>query len=392
MRMTGRTNRGHRVVAVTSLMTVFGCGQNDSRSTAFTNEAGAPVSIETMPLLTLGEADGDTLQTFHQVRQPFLLGGDRVVVPLAGTNVIRVFDLGGSYLASFGRPGPGPGEFTRLDQAWARGDTLEAYDSGTRTITRFLPTGQLESLRLENPDTSSRLTSPFSAVSGTFGEGWVMIAVPFAGFGARDSLRILHFGRDGRSTGVLGEVLGMRRYQSAAGSGPEPLSPRARVALANGVLYTGETLTPRIDVLDASGERRSVAWNPMGTESASRAWQLLRDSLVASAPADRRAAVVEQYRHLQEPEQISTFWDVVPDQAGFVWISPYEPLNHSFSPFAPEASGGEWSVYTSNGEKVAEVSVPAGLQPTFIDERHVVGIHRDELGLETVRVYELTRR
>src|SRR5690606_31510466 len=115
------------MLAILNAITISACANSDSASRAVSHLPGTPISIGEDPLLTLGQLDGDTLQTFFRVRQPFLLGDDRIAVPLADANTIRVFDLDGNHVGSYGRPGPGPGEFTRLDQAWARGDTLEAY-------------------------------------------------------------------------------------------------------------------------------------------------------------------------------------------------------------------------------------------------------------------------
>lgn len=58
---------------------------------------------------------------------------------------------------------------------------------------------------------------------------------------------------------------------------------------------------------------------------------------------------------------------------------------------ARTGAGGEWIVLSPDGERVATVRMPPGLQPTQITEDRGVGVKRTELGLETVAVHPLVR-
>src|SRR5687768_15597263 len=102
------------------------CGGDRTASTAL--PAGAPVAIADSARLQLGVISGDSILEFDRVTTPFVLADGRVVVPLRGKSVIRVFAPDGSHQATLGRYGEGPGEFTALGGAWARGDTIEALD------------------------------------------------------------------------------------------------------------------------------------------------------------------------------------------------------------------------------------------------------------------------
>ncbi|MEX2531055.1 MAG: hypothetical protein WD960_09815 [Gemmatimonadota bacterium] len=103
---------------------------------------GAPLSVAEHPSLSLGEGAGDPDQEFHQVGVPFFLDDGRLAVPLGSGPEIRVFYRDGNLSETLGREGEGPGEFTRLSAAWARGDTVEALDVRQARVTRFLPDGE----------------------------------------------------------------------------------------------------------------------------------------------------------------------------------------------------------------------------------------------------------
>ena len=84
------------------------------------------------------------MEEFDRVTTPFLRPNGTVAVPTRGAQSIRLFSPDGNFVESHGGPGDGPGEFISLGGAWARGDTIEAYDGRLRRITRFIPGGELK--------------------------------------------------------------------------------------------------------------------------------------------------------------------------------------------------------------------------------------------------------
>ena len=53
--------------------------------------------------------------------------------------------------------------------------------------------------------------------------------------------------------------------------------------------------------------------------------------------------------------------------------------------------GGNWLVISPEGAEVGWLEMPEGLEPVQITSDAVVGIYRDELGVESVRVHSLSR-
>lgn len=369
----------------------FGCAGDPGRSPPLEAPDGVAATIDAVPVLRLGVSSGDTLQEFHRVVTPFRMEDGRVVVPLAAANVIRVFSPEGHFIGSLGGPGRGPGEFVGLSGAWARGDTIEAFDSRLPRITRFGPDGSVEVVTLVDPPRSAQVALP-----SAFPDGWLLAGVADAPMGGRDRTVVHLFGRDGAHLGEVAEVEGMARVATPMLTGPHPLSPRAVFRLDGATLYVAETLSPAISVVDLHGaEERRVTWEPEGVPSADVALRSIIDSAVARAAPEDATATRRRLESFPPRERVSVFWDFIVDRRTLIWIRPYEPGRHGLYPggsASAAGTGGRWLVLSPTGARLGVVDVPDHLEPVRITEDEVVGISRDPFGVESVHVHRLHRR
>lgn len=386
----GRATRS--LIAFGGMLALAGCGAEPDAGPVGESVPGAPLEIEAEPALSVGVLGGDVYQEFNRVVRPFLLPDGRLVVPNSGGYDIRVFAEGGEFLEALGGRGEGPGEFTYLSAAWPRGDTIEAFDSRLRRVTRFLPDGSTEVVPIvggEYPD--------LGLGAGPVGRGWALGGVVFAGHGQRDRVSVHHFDRDGVHLGELVSVGGIVRYSAGnLGGGPEPMSPRSVVVAEGTYLYVGDTLEPVIRRTSAPGAPDGeVAWEPAASTPVRDALDRVIDRAVSEAPADEASATRARHEAAPVPDELSVFWDFLVDPEGFLWIQPYEPLAHAFALGGRYAggvgSGGAWSVLTTGGQPAGSIEVPDGLELTQITRTSVVGIRRDELGVESVHVHRIRR-
>lgn len=72
-----------------------------------------------------------------------------------------------------------------------------------------------------------------------------------------------------------------------------------------------------------------------------------------------------------------------------IWLKHYEPATDATHLRSGAMAGGRWTLIEADGRIVAEVELPDGFAPMDATGRSVLGIHRDELGVERVRVYDL---
>lgn len=355
------------------------------------------MEMEAAPSLSLGVAAGEATQEFFQVRTPFLLTDGRLVVPLGAGGELRVFGPGGEFLGSLGRQGEGPGEFLALTEAWPQGDTIEAFDSRLARVTRFLPDGSAEVVRLETP---VGLEGAFPDASSG---GWVAAAFVGAPPPARDLFGLHWFSRDGTHGGEVGRMEGMHRISVPGFTGPHPLSPRGVVRVARGEIYLSETLSPRIQVLDAAGGvEREITWEESDIMSPRAALAMIRDAARARPDPSPTAAASEHLLQTgQMLEAVPVLWDFMVDELGFIWICPYDPGKHGFAlgdlsgggyMTAGTLRGGRWRILSPEGAEVGAMEVPDGLRLAQITRDAVVGVRVDPvLGFESVHVHALRR-
>ena len=382
-------------VTATLLLGIVGTASLEARPSDL-SDPQEPVAISPDPILELGVMEGIPEEEFHRVGTPFRLPGDRLAVPVGGALEIRVFGPDGAFLERLGRPGEGPGEFRALSEAWARGDTIEVMDGELRRITRFLPDGTVETIRLaEAPGVHGSVPEPLS-------DGWITTGVAAASMDDRDEIVIHRFAEDGTHLGEIARVPGMERVRyPSGGSGPAPLSPRAQVEVRGDRIYVAETLTPEIRVFLPDGTlERSITWEPDPGPGPADALAEVRAR--AEAMRDEgRPGIVEPALSLPAPDRISPFWSFLVDAEGYLWIRDYEPAQHAMvlggsgggSYLRGGAGpGGEWRVVDPEGTEVGWIRIPEGLEPLRVDSEVVLGLHRDPLGVESVRVHELERR
>ena len=374
-----------------TLVALAACNAASEAGLAVDPSAGSPPTIEAEAAVSVGVVTGDTLQEFDRVVTPFVLPDGRLVVPLGGSSDIRLFGRDGEFVGRFGGDGEGPGEFRYLSAAWPRGDTIEAFDSRLRRISRFLPDGTVEVVGIasgEYPD--------MSVAVGPLAEGWALGGVVAGGYGERDGIVVHHFDRNGAHLGELGSLKGFARYYAEGGS-PHPLSPRAVLASDGTQVFLGDTEMPSIRRVHSPGAATGeIAWELAESISGDAALEQVTEAALSRGVANQGFFTRERLEAAPVPTQVSVFWDFLPDPEGYLWVQPYELLQHAFALGASLAghstSGGDWWVFTTDGRYGGLVEIPDGLAVTQITRAAVVGIRRDELGVETVHVHRVNRR
>jgi hypothetical protein len=367
-----------------------GCGQADLDEPHAPLPAGTPVAVSTTPELAAGEDPSDPSHTFHGVAGPFLLpDGGLLVVPLPGERVIRVFDDAGELVQTLGGQGEGPGEFVALAQAWADGASVEAFDPRTRRITRFGPEGDAEVIRIEGE-------LPVQGAVPRLSDGsMALYGVSEVAPTGTDGLVLHHFEPSGAHRAELLRFEGMRRFTFPGGSGPDPLSPSAVLRAHGTELFVAHTTEPRIRAIEPStGRQRVIEWDARRTRFPGDAATTARTAALALAASDDdRLRIESRFDALTGQESVPVFADFLVDEEGFLWIRPFDPAVHSadVGGLTGPGPGGVWVVLSPEGEEVGEVEIPADLEPAVILSHAVVGIRRDELGIESVRIHRVDR-
>jgi len=346
------------------------------------------------PTLTIGE-DGTPAGEFDRVSTAVPLPGDEIAVVDAGAKQIRVFSGAGAHLRTLGRAGEGPGEFAGISWIQRSNDTLIVYDVGQRRITLLGLDGEVFATIRPQPEGSQGFGVPRArAPSGD----WIIavnIALASAPQGA------------GLPSGLMRDSLGIGLLP-ASGTGPihffsrlvtQPILGIAEIGIgmlaplfaAPQVVLVGE----RIAVLDpehgtlswynAAGELETTATLGVPRRPMTGAWlDSTRDARLAEGVDQRQRTITEAiFATSAAPAEFPVFRSVLADGQDQVWLEEWQH---------PLPTAGRYLVVGPDGSWRASVRMPLGFTPTEVGPDWVLGIHRDEDGLQRVMRYGLDRR
>jgi len=342
-------------------------------------------------LVRIGVVDGDPLYQFSDVAGTVRLSDGTIVVADGGSQQLRFFDSSGRWLASFGGPGGGPGEFTGLASLGRTpDDEVWAYDFSLRRLTWTDAAGSLLRLVLLDPEppTLSPL-DPFP--DGTFpmkqlwgskaGKGEPQIGLQ------REPTAYVRFDSVGALVDTLGTFPGRELFvtlEKGRGVMSSPLFGRTSVGVVQGrTLVIGDQEEFRFGRYGSNGTmlaeiRLARPADQIGPDDVSEHI----DFLVESSPSDKQVWLEESLRSMPTPETKPAYGSFLVDHDGFLWVSEWSQF-----PGIPRT----WTVLDRSDRWLGDVVMPPGFLPSDIGSDWILGIETDVLGVEFVVQYSLVK-
>lgn len=362
-------------------------------------------SLDPTPVTRVGVVSGDPAYQLSDVAYAARLSDGGVVVVDGGSSEVRWYDSDGGFRSRAAGPGEGPGELLRVvGAALTPGDTLVLYDARNRRLSWFASDGTVSRLR--------RLAlGPGSEIGlHPLQDGRLLATeerhtLNLAGDEynpARDSVLVLLATGANESVDTVMRLPGSEALTWVDYEGGTPVGtmqttlPFGEVALAGGT-------ADRIAVVGAGRDelalfdtgarlvrvaRRSDV-DPLQVSSS------MRQQYVAAAvdrvrstglPVGRvEAAAEERLTFLPEERAVPAFDRLLTDAVGGqIWLRDY----------LPEWRSGEarsWTVYDLAGQVVGRLTTPAGFEVMQVGDGHIVGVERDEMGVEYVVVFPVQK-
>lgn len=406
-------------LALAATWAVLGCGAGaDGRSGTVIRDSAGIVIVENgpdgawpedeawrlsaAPILEIGVFEGEDVYQLHGVVQAARLSDGRLVVANAGTHELRFYDADGRHLRSVGGEGGGPGEFRgirALDRA--AGDTILAWDWDAVRLSVFAPDGEF--VRSVSPTVVDEGFRP--QFYGAFAGGSFVIRpriIPSDLLRAGDGLRrdtaayARYDGRDGAPLDTVAVTPGRERVVRV-GEGDrfslwDPLfgrGPHFDVHGRRAYVGVSDRYEVRVYTPDAGLQRviRRVG-DPVPVTEADVDRYVEDRALDALDPGEREDPAAmrqlkEAFRDRHRAETFPAFDAVLADDVGNLWVREHD---------RPGAEGPRrWSVFDADGRLLGTVETPRGLKVFQIGRDFVLGRARDELDIELVRLYTLTK-
>lgn len=360
------------------------------------SNSAAACTLSEEPMLTIGEEGDDENLWFSQVGGTGLLSDGSIAVIDGASSELRLFAEDGRHLWSAGGSGEGPGEFTRAWYLWVLpGDTMWVgnlrpwrYNVFTekgefvRAVERVTPYG--------DPTGGGGVLDNGVSINGTWGFSFVQ------NFTTPDTLILEAHSPDGQLISTVARVpnrvQGTTSKSEALGINLvlNPLfSAQAMADAGRNTIAIGQSRDPEVRLLDEEFRlRRIVRWSEPGREVTSADVNAYRDSYVESRggrDSERWGAGDEVQIDPDRPvaEVFPAFSSIAVARDGRLWVFPYRK---------PGQNPREWMAFETDGTFFCHL---ARTHPNFTPHEfgadYALGVEADELGVQTVAMYRLSR-
>ena len=357
--------------------------------------AGESWTVGDHPVLTIGEDTARTAPTFSLVRSVVRLSDGRVVVSDDDARNLSFFDRDGTLLKSVGAPGQGPGEYGySVLRIWVSSAGLVVADGANTRVNVLDDTGGfVRTVRFAPLPDVSRI-----APHGVFADGSLLAS------GATDTVRAppmresmlvqrdrayLHYSATGHPLGrplTLPDAPAYAySFAGALGRTRLPFAPEPLVLTRGNALLVYRGPQAEFEELTRLGRvQRIVRWGTPVRAVADvwdryRAAYLERDGIT---PFGRQSYTHFFGLDLPLPDVLPSTERILVDGEDNIWALRYR---------LPWQSEYQWDVLSRDGAWLGTVTTPASLTVYQVGADFVLGVHRDSLGVHSVRMHALGR-
>lgn len=352
---------------------------------AWEADAGWTVAIEPELAIGAGPAGGDDPNhpPWGRVRGVNVLSNGSLVAGDASTSEVIVFDSTGQFMHRFGGQGEGPGELEDFSTVFAcEGDTIIAADAYAYNYFaadgRFLRrlatvdgrTGIPLGVFLRSGDCRRFLVTDWYRPTEPEGpEG-----LTYWDFAWTDES---FMGRDTIARAIAGHEM---RYEEVF-IRAVPWTTRVQpIRLMGDDLLFGYSQRAELRIVAADGAlKRVLRWDETPDPITAEERQRWNNRQEVGSESGRRIQLSD-FPWL--PEHKAFFDRLLTDDEGNIWVRTPPP---------PDPAPERWTVLGSDGRWLGAVMMPDGFGLNQVARGRVYGIHRDELGVPTVRAYRLEK-
>jgi hypothetical protein len=393
-----------RCCALLAAAAAIACAENGASSTTTVRDSAGVEIVESgatgawtaatawtvadTPSLSIGGNDTDSTAIFSRIRSVTRLGDGRIVVANAGTYQLRFYDSTGHFIKAAGRPGKGPGEFNWLGPALRiDGDSLILWDPNNGRLSVFDSGGRL--VRAVPLRSGQGVSFPDPVGYTSDGSLIGRISTRNSNVGAiRSPSLFVRYGADLVPIDTIAERPGDERFVQPCGQGmcgyDPPFARSTVAAFARDRLYVGSGDRYEISVFGLDGREiksiRTLAANRSVTRT-EVARQ--RDEFLALARNEQARQQLERvYLELTVPETMPAYKDLRLDRVGNLWVEDYRPTDDEVP---------QWTVFDSTGRLLGAVDAPRSLRIDDIGDDYLLGVFRDSLDVEHVRMHRITK-
>lgn len=347
--------------------------------------------------LSVGTMEGEDVYQFGQIIGVDVDADGNLYIADGQVQDVRVFDATGSYVRTIGNAGSGPGEFgLGMNGVFVVGDEIMVPDIGNQRISRFHRSGEfvdsrpmdlLQGVPLRWDLASEgrlvvqrRYINPTDTATGPRGDPITTLAPEG---GSPDTVAVLP---PGESFQVQGGQARVRFFE------PEPIWD----ADPDGRLLTARNNAMRFEVWSGDGSLQRVITLPYEPKPVSERDQRVFLDAIADAARQQGAPpeAVEQFlQQASFADNYPAFVSLALGPLESVWAQRFvsgEELAGEEGTFNIQDLGSStWDVFDADGRYLGPVTFPGKYQPIRAIGDRFYGIARDEMDVQSLKVYRI---
>lgn len=392
--------------ALASLTLVLAaCDENDANDHVVTRDSsgvmivesqgpawreGAGWHLSSQPTLEIGQTDGPPEYQFHRVEGARLLEDGRVVVADAGSGEIRFYGRDGTFQRSSGGRGQAPGEYQAITSlGYGPADSIWVFDYGLRRFTVVTTQGEVVRTLTVGGNLSA-----LNAV-GRLPDGWFVVKEGWSsglhsenrqGL-AREPVAVVRISPDGSDLDTIATVAGREVFLSSEDGRAVMSAPlfgrNSSAVVRDDRVFIGDQETLAVMLYTPDGAVEQIVRVPgVDLRLTGPEIQQATAKLLADEPVERRPMMQAHYRQMDTPPTKPAYSSLMVDALGNLWAAEYVRY-----PDIPTV----WTVFSANGALLGDVRVTPGFLPLQIGADWIIGVGRDELDVEYVRLYGIEK-
>ncbi|MCH7875311.1 MAG: hypothetical protein IH965_08460 [Gemmatimonadetes bacterium] len=386
------------VLSAVLLFGLVGCDGSSAPTVMVTDSAGIRLTlspdvsttfaeVDPEPTLTLGGADARGPTQFFRIQHVYVDPQSRLWVADGQSGELRIFQPDGTHWKTRGGRGEGPGEFLRIRLLGPfNGDSVAVWDDASGRLTVFDPEGEfVRTRRILSTD------DPIPRAFDAFRDGSVLGQVPRilaagsleAGQILGDSVELVRVDLEASTKYPYGAALGPLWIWTGRSQIPVPFTANASFDIYGETVHLVGGPAFRIRVFERGRLSEIYGMERDAREVSDADVAAYRRFTEEYIPESMWSDYLSALDHPARPKVLPAYSKIIVAADGHVWARMYSP---DFS--APAV----WDVFNGDREWVGKVQTPGGFMAMSITAEMLIGVWRDDLGVEHVRRYRLETR
>ena len=362
----------------------------ENRADTATLRAGWALAAE--PTLTIGGAGAPDAEQLYQVSGALRLPDGRIAIANGGAAQIRIHAADGTLLATWGRKGEGPGEYTQPTLAGRmNGDSLVVFDASQRRASVLTAdSGYIRSYAVGTEG------GGWPIAKGTLPDGSIAIgggmyfssADGFPNGLIRAPSKYVIIAPDGTTRLDLGDYPAAEMFARADGNrfsaSVVPFGRLTGYAVTPDRIWigTGDAWSLNAFTLDGRLER-VVRFDRARRPVTAGMKQAAIDEKVADASNENEAREIRaNMAEMPIPEYLPPWELFIADAAGDIWIGEV---------LAPGEQARTWTIIDPLGRVIGRLTTPPRTLPLDIGADYILALTSDALDVERLTLWSLQR-